>query len=287
MTARMISVLVYSYKGKNLPEMVKNMVDTADSVPYVVVKDQNPLTREDKIKAKAIDYYNIFWDHQYGPASYRHESIYNGPDGYRMMVTDDIIFTPGWDTRLMDFVADKNIIVSGQGTSRYRKKDKYFLTVDRYEANNFILSQIIDNNFMFGSKETFSSIQYPIQTKYFGESELLSIECFCNNIDIYSAPSDLYTDLKNRTLENLYAPFSLEHKYNDFINLINEISYNRYSYYQGKERKLSDFLEFHGLKKNDLKPIPYQNDDVLYDPNTLKFVDIGGERFLASTKAIY
>jgi hypothetical protein len=37
----------------------------------------------------------------------------------------------------------------------------------------------------------------------------------------------------------------------------------------------------------NLRRLPYQNNDVLYDPNKMKIMDVGGERFIGKVKAIY
>lgn len=281
-----IHAMIYSYKNKNLPNIIESLINNTTNKDRlrVTVYEQHPIDHREKIESIGnVGYEHIFWDHQYGPTSYKQDSINLRGETYQLLMSDDIILESGWDEKCIALVDEtENLVISGKGIPKISKHDKYFLRNDSLYSPSFQRSNYIDRNFIFSTREVFRSVQYPDNVKYFGEEELYSISLFCSGVDVWSSPSSMYIDLKSRTLENLYVPFSLEHNYNDFVAIFNGEKDVPYS-----SRTLDDFKSFHGLGDTKLSPLFYPNNDVLYDPNELVFQDIGGQRFIDNVKAIY
>ena len=274
-----INAVLYSYKHPNLLDVAKKLLDLTDIAIHISILDQHPLTRKQKFdELYNIDYQHQFWDKIDSPTWFKEEKIFDDklPAEYTLLISDDILVTPGWVDRCIEFLnGNKNVLISGQGNRKAVKTDKHFISVDQGESTNlFSLTHLADRNFIFGYTETFRMTGYPTRdVKYYGEEEIFSIKCIERGISIYSAPSDLYEDLNLRTVESLYCPFSLEHNYNSIFELL-----------ESDAGKL--WLQKINIEEAPI-PLIYQNDDVLYDPYKLKFVEFGGERFIGNTKAIY
>jgi hypothetical protein len=223
-----------------------------------------------------VEYTHFFWDKPNGPTWFKEETIFSDKiqAKYTLVISDDALVSNGWLEECIEFInGNKQVLVSGRGKRVAKNKDNYFLDYYSEPSDLFSLSRIIDRNFIFGLTETFYMTGYPRNIKYFGEEETLSIRCLEKEISIYSAPDRLYSDQGLRTIENLYCPFSKEHKYDEAITLINtEVG--------------QQWLALINIEKAPMK-LFYQIDDVPYDPYELKMLDLGGERFIANTKAIY
>ena len=51
--------------------------------------------------------------------------------------------------------------------------------------------------------------------------------------------------------------------------------------------KFPEFFTDSDIDLNQIRPIPYQVDDVLYDPYDMEMLNVNQERFIARVKAIY
>lgn len=281
----LIQIHIYSYKNKNLANVVKSIQENTINSYSISLVEQHPLTHADYYKdISNLSYEHVFWDHQYSPAKYRAIFIAEGLAEYQLMLSDDVILSSGWDEKLINFIDDRDIVVSGSGAPSVKISDKYFLKNSPTTSADFSLSQFIDRNFIFAKRSILMRGEYPMDIKYLGEGEVYTLRLFCQGIDIYSTPTGTYEDLGVRTLENLYAPFSIEHNYNSFIDMLKG---DDPTVGHRSPRKVAEFLDFHNIDRDGIIKIPYQNDDVLYDPNKLKIQNVGGERFIANTKAIY
>lgn len=274
----MINAVMYSYKGKETERVIRNLFETAlDDDLHLTLIDQHPLTRQSKLEdLNNFEYAHQFWDKLDSPCKLKNKIIsasHFDHAEYILVVSDDILTAPGWD-RQMKQVADSQTVVSGFGSVTVSQPDKYLLEASYSHSDEFTESNYIDRNFIFATRKAFSRLEYPIHLKYRGENETLSAQAFCRGLSVVSAPSNLLTqDLAYRTIENLYVPFAIEHQYNEAIQLIKD--------------ECDSWLSYHGISLDDLVPVPYQINDVAYDPYKLKMVDMGGERFFAQTRAIY
>jgi hypothetical protein len=273
-----LHVVLYSYKNSGLLDVVERLMSTATVSIHVSLMDQHPLDRSQKFdKFTNLHYIHQFWDNIPGPTKFKMEKILDNTDidaKYTLVMSDDCLLHNGWDADCIEFINGNNkVLVSGKGGKRASKVDNHFLKFTEEPSEGFSLTRVADRNFILGHTETFRMTGYPSDVKYYGEEEKISLKMYEKGVAIYSARSSLYEDLGERTIENLYCPFSKEHKYNTLIDDLNTDSG-------------SEWLSFIGIEQPPLK-LFYQVDDVEYDPNAFKMVDLGGERYIAHTKAIY
>lgn len=109
---------------------------------------------------------------------------------------------------------------------------------------------------------------------------------FNNGIQIYSAPSIMGSVGGERSIENIYTPFSLDHNYNEVIKIfINEYC----EMINGRIPRdiVRDFSVFHKFDFTELKKIPYINNDVSYKQYELEFFDVLGRKFVEKTRSIH
>jgi hypothetical protein len=273
-----ISIVIYSYKGKNLADVLESLLESASSEIHITVYDQHPMDRKEKLsKLHNIQYRHIFWDEILSPTSYKAGGLNdeNIVAPYSMLISDDIQLADGWDKTLIRYISENNKIVSGFSSGKLMVHDKYFLRQEVIASDGFATTNYINTNFIFARTETLRNLKYPDDVKYFGEAEKLSMDAFIKNVDVVCAPSNiLKKDFGDRTMENLYVPFSTEHNYNSCIDMMLSEEY-------------SGWVEFHGLSDRLPKKLPYQIDDVLYNPYDLKFNDVEQDRFIGLVKAIY
>lgn len=284
MTNNSISIIIYSYKGKFLKNVLDTINNNTKNDFTVLVIDQHPLIRSKNIlpESERFFYRHIFWDFIDSPCAYKANEISLVQSEYVAIVSDDILLSPGWDEELISFIDNRDIVVSGSGQRSVVQKDKYFLGIQSFDSEWFNLSQYVDRNFIFGKREHFVNAQYPTFIKYHGEEELLSLKFFKGGIDIWSAPTRIYSDYKLRPIETLYCPYSITHNYNSAIDLIRA----GVGTTEGI-RTTDQFLEFHKINIHDLKRLPFPNQDVEYDPNKMAFQQVDARKFAAVTKAIY
>jgi glycosyltransferase involved in cell wall biosynthesis len=287
---RKLSILLYSYKGKNLKQSVRSIIDNTDSDFEIVVIDQNSLNRIDSFAYDdRITYRHVPWDHQYGLGYFHNEFLQSVQAEYVLLLSDEATLSKGWDTALIDYAADRDIVFSGNGQVSISYKDLFSFDVATNTSDSFEITGWVSRHSLFGRLELMNRIEYPISLKYYGYSELCSLEFFRHGIEVCCIPKSLYTDLGTRNLEKYYSPFSLEHNYNLMVDeLYPDRGVNRDEYLL-YENFLPDFLELHGIKERLLK-LPYPTNDVDYDPNKLEVVsatsNVQRQRFTNNAKGI-
>lgn len=278
----MIEVILYSYKNKNLRTVVDSILNNTIDDVLVHVYDQHPIDRSTLFTD--VDYNHIFWDKIDSPCELKGSLLHQAIATHVLLVSDDVVVSPGWDVATKEFIDNRDIVVSGAGVIGINKVDLFSVKPLYQNTDHFFLSQYAVREFVFASREVWNKFSYPYQLKYNGEQEMLSLNIFRSGVDIYSAPTNLYTDLKVRTIEKLYVPFSKDHRYNDVIDEF--YKHDRDEYLQHPRWKI-EFLKLHRLHEAELKAIPYQNDDVSYRPEQLAFQDIDARKFISKTKAVY
>lgn len=275
----MLNIIIYSYKNKDLPDRVRELYEnTTQMDPFVCVIDQHQLNRKEKFSGlDNLWYEHVFWDKLNSPCLRKRSFIFHEEinQEYTMVMSDDISLVPGWDLQVKKFLDDNpKSIVSGFGSGEIEIKDKYYLTRIDKHSESFSPTNYVDSKFIVGTTETMRELDYPVDVKYFGESERLSLWAKGKGIKVFTAPSTiLEVDHKARTLENLYVTFSIEHNYNQAVTDL--------------KNNMPDFFTDNGIDPNNLKRIYYQIDDVPYDPYELEMMNVTQERFIANVKAIY
>jgi hypothetical protein len=272
---QMIEAVIFSYKNKNLKAVVDNLLNNTKNEIFITVFDKHNLKRDSLFNSSSyenkVKYEHTSWDEIIGPAEYKGNLLNSSESKYFLIISDDIFVSKNWDVELINFLKDENAIVSGSGKLQLAQKNLFFLKQSRFFTNEYTSSYFIDRNFIFGKTESLKNV-YPIEVKYYGEEEKLSLNLFKKRIKIYSAPSDFYQDLGVRTFENLYTTFSLEHNYNLVIDsLINAPE---------------EFLQLINLNRNNLYRLPYNKDDVSYNPDIFDYQDIDGRKFINITRGI-
>jgi hypothetical protein len=272
----MISAAIFSYKNKNLKKVVDELISNTKNSIEIFVYDQNNLDRSETFldfpyKDKVI-YEHVYWDSIKSPTHYKGKTAYETPSEYFLFLSDDTVVTKHWDEKLINFLKNKKAVVSGMGKLLLEKKDLFFFKQSRSSSVDFTESGFIDRNFVFGKTKYLKDV-IPQDIKYNGEEELMSLFLYNNKIKVFSAPSKFYEDLELRTITEKYVPFSLNHNYNLAIK----------EYKKAPE----DFLSFTGIKSDELFELPYQTNDVSYDPSNLFYQDIDARKFLEGIKGIF
>jgi hypothetical protein len=271
----MIEAVIFSYKNKNLKKVVDNLLNNTKNKIFITVFDKHNLKRntlfEDTSYKNTVKYDYTSWDELIGPAEYKGNLLNSSQSKYFLLISDDIFVSKNWDIELIDFLKDQDAVVSGSGNLKLVQKNLFFLNQSRSFTNEYTSSYFIDRNFIFGKTDSLRDV-YPIETKYYGEEEKLSLNLFNKGVKIYSAPSNFYQDLGVRTFENLYTTFSLEHNYNLVIDsLINAPE---------------EFLQLINLKRDNIYKLPYDSNDVNYNPDTFAYQNIDGRKFIDITRGI-
>lgn len=265
-----IDAVIYSYKNKFLKQIVDNLISSTINDIHIYVYDQHPLDRKEMFDSPQISYSHIFWDYLNSPCEYKSKTIHESSSDYFLVLSDDILLKEGWDQDLIDFIKDDKTIVSGVGKQHFKNRDLFTIISESEESDEFAQTNVISKNLIFSKTSTLKPVNYPIYVKYLGEDELLSFRCFEKGYTVYNAPSSLGSDLKERTLENKYRTFSIEHRYGRVLDIITD-----------------NFWAHVNLDKCPILPLPYANDDVLYNPNSLKINDIDSRKFISNVKSIH
>lgn len=285
-----ISVIIYSYKGKLLKDVVYKLINNSSDPTRLHIKiiDQHPLKRNDMFENEFnCVYSHMFWDWQHGPISYKKTMLYSTTEEYTLFIADNIFVKKDWDIDLVNFVKDSKCVISGNSKLELERDGHFFIKKKRTAANSFELTQFIDRGFLFGKTSTFTEeIFFPEYLKYHGEEEVMSLELFSSGFNIFAAPSTMYTEIGKNNLEQLYVPFSLNHNYNSCIDLLKNGDSKFASVFE-RQRTVKDFNLFHNDIFKTLSRLPFQTNDVGYDPMDLNFNSVDARRFVAKTKAIH
>lgn len=281
-----LSITLYSYKNKNLKAVVENIIKNTKNTFTLRVIDQNTIDRSKQILkiSKNISYKYKQWYDFHGPIFYKNEGVIESDAEFLAIVSDDFYPKDGWDQEVIDYISNKSIIVSGNGMPKLSQKDYFSFNIERSFSESFSLTNFIDRNFIFGPPHVLAHNQYPVQLKYNGEEEAFSAKLYTNGIDIFCAPTSLYQNLKQKTLEKLYTTFSLDHNYNTVIDILNGKDDDSFL---GIKRSILDFLNFHNIDISKLHKVPFVNNDVEYDPESLEYGKVDARRFVSSLNTIY
>lgn len=283
-----IVVLIYSYKGKNLKDVVDKVFENSSGKRKikVIVHDQHPLNRINLFSNPDCSYYHIFWDFIYSPCISKNSFIKTSLSKYSLILGDTVIVPKNWDEDLINIAQEKNCVISGYGKTILGLKNLFFLNKQKDYSNEFSITQYIDRDFIFSQTSFLSEIKYPTYLKYYGEEEALSIKFFTKGIDIYSAPTGYYEKTSESIIEQAYVPFSLNHNYNEALSLLKN-GVNSFENINKLQRSVEEFGLFHNNIFQSLNNLPFHTNDVEYDPQDLSFNKVDARRYLGNTKAIH
>lgn len=297
MTMNEITVGIYSYKGKKLFDTVDSLLNNKSNNMKIIIniKDQHPIDRSDSFKEiinkynAAGSYHHVFWDWITSPIIHKEEILRIAKTEYYLFLSDNIIFTKDWDLKLINFIKNKNIVLSGNKKIKLSYKNLFYINKQETNINDFTETNYINRDFIFGRTSRFKQIGLPKYIKYDGEEEILSMKYFINNLNIYAVPTETYSYSCETSIKNLYTPFQTGHKYNEAIDLIKR-GYNSFESFEPFEsleiNTIKDFWQYHNIDINKIKKIPFETDDVAYDPNSSKYDKIDGRRFIDKQNTI-
>ena len=283
----LIGIILVGYKEKNLLGAVSKIRQATKSNNIVYVFDQHPIDHaKDFENISGCEYRHRIWDDMHGPAYRRSAMVFDNMNKvtHICIISPDVELADGWDLELMALLDKSPVVFSGAGKVSVNQKDLFSLSLEYSNNNLFNFTQAIDRNFIFAKSDAFKKIVMPDFLKYCGENEYLSVAFLSAGYNIMSIPSSMYLDNGNRTVENTYHTFSLEHNYNIVVDILSGIKLDRFKM---NKQGLDKFLEFHGIGLGQIKKLPYNSNDVDYDPYDLKMHKVDARRFISGTKAIY
>jgi hypothetical protein len=250
---------------------------SSDSILDIYIDDQNNLTRLDKFrKYKNVFYNPVWWDEIPSPLTYRDSCIQaqkNKGYEYFLFLSKPYILPLNWDKTLITDLPHSSVF-SGKGIVKTSVIDGFHIDKAYEKYDNISNTGYIDQTFIFGRFVDLLKVSIPYQLKYYGIDEYLSMSFLNNGIDVYSLPSNFYENKNESLLEKDYVPFSINHNYNDLLDiLINQKS--TYLKYEDPTK----FIEKTGIQVSLLSKLPFSFNDIEY--NRFSELDnIGGKRYI-------
>ena len=284
-----IDVVIYSYKGKMLKEVVENLLKKSSkkNAIYLHIFDQHTLTRQDYFdKVDNCGYQHILWDNILGPCFYKNQIIEESKFTYTLFISDNIFLKDNWDEELINALPNSRSIVSVKNKTKLVQDKIFYFKKEEEVVDQFTSSNFVGRDLIFGYTETLRSIGYPKYLKYYGEEEVLSLMYHANNIKIYCCPNDFYKKEGTDNVETLYTVFSKYHNYNQMIKLIKDEKNDHIDIGLPLMSSLVDFYNIHGLSIENIQPIPFEMNDVLYNPTDSEFDGIDSKRFMTKINYI-
>lgn len=289
MTMNDIDVIIYSYKGKLVKDVIGSLITNSSGKRKIniVLMDQHPLIREKLFSDFPNLYYNhIFWDLQISPLFYKNDAVNYSNAEYILILGDNVLLNKDWDEQVIDFVNKTNSVVSGNKKISISQDSLFYLEKSLTDSESFSVTNFIDRDFIFFQRERFKKFDYPTYLKYNGEEEALSLTIFASGTDTYCAPSQTLTKVGKSTIGELYVPFSINHNYNEVVELLHTGS-NIFNDGASWSRSVKDFSDFHKVDFLNINKLPFPTNDVSYDPANMNFNSVDARRFVARTKAIH
>jgi len=292
MTMNSIGIGIYSYKGKKIFDVIDNLLKNKNENTIITInlKDQHPMDRSEQFKSiikkyKNVNgsYHHVFWDWITSPITHKQEILRITKNEYYLFLSDNILLSKNWDLELINFINNKNIILSGNKNIKLINKNLFYIDKIENDIDIFTKTQYINRDFIFGRTSIIKTIDLPKYIKYDGEEETLSIKYFISGFDIYAVPTNLYSYCCETSIKNIYTPFQTGHNYNEVVSLMKN-GHNLFESYD--INKIKEFWQYHNFNINKIKKIPFETNDVNYDPNSAKYDKIDGRRFIDKQNAI-
>jgi hypothetical protein len=280
-----IFVYVYSYKEPNLLEFINQLIDSSSKSNrlHIYVSDQNNLTRLKQFSEhKNLFYEVIWWDELVSPLHYLKKCLeqnYEKEYDYALLLKQHIEMPKNWDIELVNMLPNNSVI---SGSSAYNLSiDKHFY-IKKKNVRTEVMTQTsyIDRNFIFGSFDSIKKMEIPTKIKYYGEEEYISMDLLNRGIDIYSLPSNYYKKVSQPIHERGYVPFSLNHNYNEVLDLLINNKTSKLVYLDP-----SKFLSATGIDVSRLSTLPFDFNDIEYDRHS-SLDAVGGRRYIEKLNSV-
>ena len=280
-----IFVYIYSYKEPNLFEFVDQLIENSSKKNrlHIYISDQNNLTRLKQFtQHKNIYYEVIWWDELVSPLYYLKKSLeenYEKKYEYALLLKQHIELPKNWDTELIDMLPS-NSVISGSGSYNFSIDKNFYIKKENVNTKEVTKTSCIDRNFIFGSFDSIKKIEVPTKIKYYGEEEYISMDILNRELDIYSLPSNYYKKVSLPIHERGYIPFSLNHDYNEVLDLLINNKTSKLIYLDP-----SKFLSATGIDVSGLSLLPFDFNDIEYDRHS-SLDNVGGRRYIEKLKSV-
>lgn len=282
-----INIFIYSYKGKYLKDVIQQIINNSSKKHSIGIGiyDQHPLDRKDIFEKMGVGYKHLFWDWITNHSGLRASNAMWSKSNYFMLLSDNVMLSKDWDVKLIE-ACKPNQIISGNHQVAISAKNVFYIQKEKIETSEIVQTDFIDRDLIFGDKKTMSNLNYPSYIKYNGVEEVLSLDLFTRGIPVFAMPTDFYTLASKPTMETLYVPFSINHNYNEAITML-KTGINCCGSILGRDLTVDDFCKRHNFDFKSLEPLPFETNDVQYDPEKLNFNQIDARRYTATTKAVH
>ena len=284
-----IDVIIYSYKNKMLKEVVDNLLEKSSkkNAIYLHIFDQHTLTRQDYFdKVENCAYQHILWDNIAGPCFYKNQLIQESKFTYTLIMSDNIFLNDNWDEELINALPNSKSIISVKNKIKLVQDGLFYFKKEEVVVDKFTNSNFVGRDLIFGYTETLRTIGYPSYLKYYGEEETLSLMYHADNIKIYCCPDNLYKKEGADNIETLYTVFSKYHNYNQMIQLMKNEKNDYTNIGLPLMSPIVDFYNIHGIDIDQTYPLPFEINDVFYNPTDSKFDNIDSKRFMTKINYI-
>ncbi len=284
-----IDVVIYSYKNKMLKEVVENLLEKSSkkNAIYLHIFDQHTLTRQDYFdKIENCGYQHILWDSILGPCFYKNQLLEQSKFTYTMFMSDNIFLKDNWDEELINALPNSGSIISIKNKNKLKQDGIFYFKKEEEVVDKFTSSKFVGRDLIFGHTETLRNIGYPSYLKYYGEEEVLSLMYHANNIKVFCCPDNFYKKEGLNNLETLYTVFSKYHNYNQMIKLIKNEKNDYIDIGLPLMSPISDFYNINGLDIEKTHPLPFEINDVFYNPTDSEFDGIDSKRFMTKINYI-
>jgi hypothetical protein len=296
-----INVVMYSYKSKNAIDTLADLMKkTSDNVfIFIHWHDQNAINRSKLLEDLVNTYKNcngqyvhINWDNNEGAVNYKDIRLKSTVGGkYHMTITPGTKLFQNWDNEFINYVKDKNVIISGNKQVKFDNSKIFFVNKTFNDASDYTVTNYIDRNLIFGNvvmmkNSKLGDYNFPGWLKYYGEEEVLSLQYCTDNIQIVCAPTKLVNINEYSTLTDFshYVPFSKYHNYNQVIKLFKTGANERIGHY-GQE-KIDKFSKTHNFDFSSLHWLQFWGNDVAYTVSETSYDKLGGRRFIKQIKEV-
>jgi hypothetical protein len=282
MAGHRISVIIYSFQKKDLLDYVLNLFSTAEMPDRlnVYITDQNNIDRHEMFAIQNVNYLHKIWDDLSSPILDKQKMIDLCSGKHILQIGDSVKLNKNWDTDLINYLnkdlQDMNkVIISGNSICNFFQKNIFMVGKKNQEIDKLSQNFSITRDFVFGRKSDFQEITYPVDLKYYGEEESITMSLLNKGYSIYSVPTNFYTNSTLDLSSVEYLPFSIYHNYNRFI-IKNKKEINEY------------LLKVNGYKKDSpkVRELPFEDSDVVYNRLKSKVDKIGGNRYLNNIREI-
>jgi hypothetical protein len=108
-----IGVVIYSYKGKSLKDVVQKINENSskEHTINIYILDQSPLIKNEYYNSISnVSYKHKFWDYPYGQCLYRFETARNIQEEFILIMSDNILVNNNWDLELIKNYKTNSVI---------------------------------------------------------------------------------------------------------------------------------------------------------------------------------